>query len=145
MATARWLTLPVLLLAAACDTVVTDAAPPLVPGTYALASIDGAPLPAREPCSAHQIEEERISIGALGDVEYQQRTIHPPAGEVRTVSATGSYRTTFDGMVTLTLKFTGGGASDAFQTVLERTSEGLTQIAGQPCDGRSVKLYRLQR
>jgi hypothetical protein len=145
MSTAGWLTLPVLLLAAACETIVTDEAPPLAPGTYALASIGGVPLPAQEPCSAFRIEEERITIGPLGDVEYHQRTTRPPASEVRTVSATGSYRATFDGRVELLLKFTGSGAPDAFNTVLDRTPDGLTQIAGQPCDVYSVKLYRLQR
>jgi len=145
MTTARWLTLPILLLAAACDNVVSDEAPPLAPGTYALASIGGAPLPANEPCSSFQIEEERITVAPLGDVEYYQRTTRPPATEVRTVSATGSYRTTFDGRVELNLRFAGNQWPDAFNTVLDRTPEGLTQVAGQPCDVHSVKLYRLQR
>ena len=69
----------------------------MTPGTYALVSIDGAPLPAQEPCSAFRIEEERITIGALGTAEYHQRTTRPPANEVRTVGTSGSYRVTFDG------------------------------------------------
>lgn len=141
----RWLTLPILLLAAACDDTVTDDAPPLAPGTYALASIDGAPLPAAEPCSPTRIEEERITVGAIRDVEYYQRTTQPPGTQERTVTAAGSYRTTFDGRVELRLAFTGNREPEAFNTVLERTPQGLTQIVGQPCDGRSIKLYQLQR
>lgn len=145
MSTVRWLTLPLLLLAAACESIVTDAATPLAPGTYALASIDGTPLPAHEPCSGRRMEEERITIAPLGDVDYFQRTTRPPATEVRTVSATGSYRATFDGMVTLSLKPAGSAAPDTFNIFLKRTPEGLTEITGQPCDGHSVKLFRLQR
>jgi hypothetical protein len=144
MTTARWLTIPALLLAAACETIVSDEAPPLAPGTYALVSIDGAPLPAREPCSALRIEEERITVGAIRNVEYYQRTTQPPGTQERTVTGSGSYRTTFDGRVELTVQFTGNRAPDGFNSVLERTPQGLTQIVGQPCDGRSVKLYQLQ-
>ncbi|HLM68920.1 MAG TPA: hypothetical protein VK358_15385 [Longimicrobium sp.] len=144
MKTACWLILPALLLAA-CDTIVTDEGTPLEPGTYALVSIDGAPLPAPEPCSSVRIEEERITVGAIRDVEYYQRTIRPPANEVRTLGATGSYRTTFDGLVHLNLQLTGDGAPAAFTPVLQRTPRGLTQIVGQPCDGHSVKLYQLRR
>ncbi|HEX8675045.1 MAG TPA: hypothetical protein VF710_24305 [Longimicrobium sp.] len=144
MKTARWLILPALLLAG-CDTVVTDEVTPLEPGTYALVSIDGAPLPATEPCSALRVEEERITVGPARNVEYHQRGTRPPANEVRTLSATGSYRATFDGRVQLNLELTGTGAPEAFTAVLQRTPQGLTQNVGQPCDGNSVKLYQLQR
>ncbi|HEY0153470.1 MAG TPA: hypothetical protein VGB92_15795 [Longimicrobium sp.] len=145
MKTIRRLILPALLLAAACDSVITEEGTPLQPGTYALVSIDGAPLPAPEPCSPVRIEEERITVGAIRNVEYYQRTTHPPANEVRTVSAAGSYSTTFDGRVYLNLRLAGTGAPEAFTPLLQRTPQGLTQIVGQPCDGHSVKLYQLQR
>lgn len=145
MTTARWLIIPALFLAAACDDTISDEATPLTPGTYALVSIDGEPLPAHEPCSRYRIEEERITIRAIRSVEYYQRTTEPPSTQERTVSATGSYRATFDGRVELRLEFTSNGEPEAFTPVLERTQQGLTQIVGQPCDGRSVKLYQLQR
>jgi hypothetical protein len=142
MKTARWLILPALLVAA-CDAIVTDEATPFEPGTYVLVSIDGTPLPASEPCISLRIEEERITVGPGRNVEYHQRGTRPSANEVRTVSATGSYRATFDGRVQLNLQTT--GAPEAFTLVLQRTAQGLTQNVGQPCDGNSVKLYQLQR
>jgi hypothetical protein len=145
MTAARWLIIPALLLAAACESTVSDEAPPLAPGTYALVSIDGVPLPAAEPCSAFRTEEERFTVGSRRGVDYHARLTLASTGEVRTYNAAGSYRTTFDGRVEMRLTSTPGGVPEGFNTVLERTPEGLTQIVAQPCDGRSVKLYRLQR
>ncbi len=50
-----------------------------------------------------------------------------------------------DGRVEMRLAFTSAGVPGGFNTVLERTPKGLTQIAGQPCDVHSVKLYQLRR
>lgn len=143
MTSSRWLALPLLLLAA-CETSVTDGAPPLAPGTYALASIDGVPLPAPEPCSAFRTEEERFTVAPDGGVEYYARLTQSSTAEERIYSATGSYRATFDGRVEMRLTSTSGGVPDGFNSVLERTPEGLTQIVAQPCDVRSVKLYKLR-
>ena len=145
MTTTRWLTIPAFLLAAACDPTASDEAPPLAPGTYALVSIDGAPLPATEPCSAFRTEEERFTVTSRRAVDYHARLTVPSTGEVRTYNAAGSYRATFDGRVEMRLAASPGGVPEGFNTVLERTPEGLTQIVAQPCDVRSVKLYRLQR
>lgn len=116
---------------------------PLQPGTYALVSIGGRALPALEPCTGVRADEARIVLDDARGVEFHFRDVRPATGEPITASATGSYTTRFDGTVDLSLSYApnpGAGLS----TRLLRTPEGLTEIAGLPCDGRDVKLYRRQ-
>ncbi|MBD0319091.1 MAG: hypothetical protein ICV87_02075 [Gemmatimonadetes bacterium] len=134
---------PLLLLASACGNSTGLGPPPLKAGTYALVSIAGAPLPAPEPCTGVRTEAARIVVNDARGVEFHYRGVRPATGEVVTATATGSYTTRFDGRVHLSLSYTGTPGYTASQ-LMQRTENGLEEIAGLPCDGRDVKLYRYQ-
>ena len=139
----RRLLLPLLLLAGACGNSTGLGSPPLLPGTYALVSIGGRPLPTAEPCSGVRTEEARIVVREGRAIEYSYRGTRPATGEAVTASATGSYTTDFDGSVRLSLSYAATPGS-TLSPQLQRTADGLEEIVGMPCDGRDVKLYRHQ-
>jgi hypothetical protein len=136
--------LPLLLLTGACGSTSGMDAPPLQPGTYALVSIGGRALPTTEPCTGVRTDEARIVLDDARGVEFHYRGVRPVTGEAVTASALGSYTTRFDGTVELSLSYSSPNPAAGLNTRLHRTPEGLTEVVGMPCDGRDIKLYRLQ-